>query len=57
MKDVYQQCAEKHMHRYVVELDFRYNNRVKLGVDDAPRANRALQGVVGKRLTYRGHVV
>jgi hypothetical protein len=54
MKGVYQHCAEKHLHRYVAEFDFRYNNRMKLGVDDAGRAERALCGIVGKRLTYRG---
>lgn len=53
MKGVYQHCAEKHLHRYVAEFDFRYNNRVRLGVDDAERTERALQGIVGKRLTYR----
>jgi hypothetical protein len=53
MKGVYQHCGEKHLHRYLAELDFRYNNRVALGVDDAARTTRALQGVVGKRLTYR----
>ena len=53
MKAVYQHCEEKHLHRYLAELDFRYNNRVALGVNDAPRADRALKGVVGKRLTYR----
>ncbi len=54
MKGVYQHCKAKHLHRYVAEFDFRYCNRVKLGVDDAERANRALRGIVGKRLTYRG---
>ena len=54
MKCVYQHCAEKPLHRYVAEFDFRYNNRVKLGVDDAARTDRALKGIVGKRLTYRG---
>jgi transposase-like protein len=53
MKGVYQHCAEKHLHRYVAEFDFRYNNRVKLGVDDQDRTTQALKGVVGKRLTYR----
>jgi transposase-like protein len=53
MKGVYQHCAEKHLHRYVAEFDFRYSNRVKLGVDDVERADRALAGVKGKRLTYR----
>ncbi len=53
MKGVYQHCGEKHLHRYVAEFDFRYNNRSALGVEDAERATKALQGVVGKRLTYR----
>ena len=53
MKGVYQHCSEKHLHRYVAEFDFRYNNRVKLGVDDAERTVAALRGIVGKRLTYR----
>ncbi len=53
MKGVYQHCAEKHLHRYVAEFDFRYNNRVRLGVDDAERTGNALRGIVGKRLTYR----
>jgi transposase-like protein len=53
MKGVYQHCGEKHLHRYVTEFDFRYNNRIRLGVDDAQRTNAALMGAVGKRLTYR----
>jgi transposase-like protein len=53
MKGVYQHCGEKHLHRYVAEFDFRYNNRVRLGVGDEARTTRALRGVVGKRLTYR----
>jgi transposase-like protein len=53
MVGVYQHCSEKHLHRYLVEFDFRYNARRALGVNDAQRAERALHGVVGKRLTYR----
>jgi transposase-like protein len=53
MKGIYQHCREKHLHRYLAEFDFRYNNRVRLGVNDAMRAEAALLGVVGKRLTYR----
>ncbi len=53
MKGVYQHCKEKHLHRYLVEFDFRYSNRVRLGVDDVERTERALKGIVGKRLTYR----
>jgi transposase-like protein len=53
MKGVYQHCSEKHLHRYLAEFDFRYSNRVRLGINDSQRAVIALQGVVGKRLTYR----
>ena len=53
MKGIYQHCAERHLHRYVTELDFRYSNRIKLGVDDKQRTDQALKGIVGKRLTYR----
>ena len=53
MKGVYQHCSEKHLHRYVAEFDFRYNNRTALGVEDAERAKVALEGIMGKRLTYR----
>jgi hypothetical protein len=53
MKGVYQHCGEKHLHRYLAEFDFRYSTRVRLGIGDVERADRALKGVVGKRLTYR----
>jgi hypothetical protein len=53
MRGVYQHCAKKHLHRYLAEFDFRYSNRIALGVDDQARTVTALKGVVGKRLTYR----
>ena len=53
MKGVYQHCSEKHLHRYVAEFDFRYSNRVALGVNDMERAEKLARGIVGKRLTYR----
>jgi transposase-like protein len=53
MKGVYQHCGEQHLHRYLAEFDFRYNNRIKLGVDDMARTEKAAAGIVGKRLTYR----
>lgn len=52
MRGVYQHCSEAHLHRYLAEFDFRYSNRVAKGVDDEARANLALGGIVGKRLTY-----
>jgi transposase-like protein len=53
MKGIYQHCSEKHLHRYLAEFDFRYSNRIALGVDDQDRADKMVKGVVGKRLTYR----
>lgn len=53
MTGVYQHCAEKHLHRYVGEFEFRFNHRVKLGWGDKARADAALVGAEGKRLTYR----
>jgi hypothetical protein len=53
MKGVYQHCSEKHLHRYLAEFDFRYNNRVAHGMSDYARAEAAAKGIVGKRLTYR----
>ncbi len=49
---VYQHMGEAHLHRYLAEFDFRRNNRERLGIDDKTRADRALVGAKGKRLTY-----
>ncbi len=48
----YHSISEAHLHRYLKEFDFRYNNRSKLGVEDAERAAKAVLGAEGKRLTY-----
>ena len=53
MVGVYQHCGEQNLHRYLAEFDFRYSNRVGLGVSDAERADKAFKGAGGKRLTYR----
>jgi hypothetical protein len=53
MRGVYQHCKEKHMHRYLAEFDFRYNNRTALGVNDLMRAETLAAAIKGKRLTYR----
>ena len=53
MRGTYQHCKERRLHRYLSEFDFRYNNRIALGVDDEERATRMLQGVKGKCLKYR----
>jgi transposase-like protein len=49
----YQHVSEHHLHRYLNEFDFRYNNREALGIDDASRAGYAVQNAKGRRLTYR----
>lgn len=50
MKGIYQHCSEQHLKRYVSEFDFRYNNRK---MTDGERADIALKGIEGKRLTYQ----
>ena len=50
---VYHHLSEAHLHRYLAEFDFRYSHRVKLGIDDLARADIALKGAAGRRLTYR----
>jgi transposase-like protein len=45
--------APKHLQRYSDEFSFRYNTRTALGYSDTDRANLALKGIAGKRLTYR----
>jgi transposase-like protein len=49
----YHNISEAHLKRYLAEFDFRYNERIALGVDDAQRAEKALKGITGRRLTYR----
>jgi hypothetical protein len=53
MRGVYQRCGEKRLHRYLAEFDFRYSFRVGLGINDVRRAELALQGIIGNRLTYQ----
>ena len=53
MRGTYTFCGEQHLKRYLVEFEFRYNNRSGLGVTDGERTAIALKGIEGKRLTYR----
>jgi len=53
MRGVYQHCAEKHLHRYLAEFEFRYSHREATGSNDADRADAILRGIIGKRLTYQ----
>jgi transposase-like protein len=47
---VYHHVDSNHLHRYVSEFDFRYNERK---IDDTKRSIKALIGIEGKRLMYR----
>jgi len=49
----YHHVSAGHLHRYLAEFDFRYNERAAQGVDDTERASKAIEGAAGKRLTYR----
>ena len=42
--------SEAHLHRYLVEWDYKWNTRK---ISDGERAALALKGAEGKRLTYR----
>jgi transposase-like protein len=53
-RGTYHHVSEAHLQRYVNEFDFRYSNRTALGVSDAERADKALKGISGKRLMYKG---
>jgi transposase-like protein len=49
----YHHVSQKHLKRYLGEVDFRYNERAGLGVNDVERAAKAVLGTVGKRVTYQ----
>jgi transposase-like protein len=53
MRGTYIHCGEQHVQRYLNEFAFRYNNRSGLGIGDGERTARMMQGIEGKRLTYR----
>lgn len=46
----YHHWSEAHIHRYLAEFDFRYSTK---DISDRERADIALKGIAGKRLTYR----
>ena len=42
--------SEAHLHRYMIEFDFKYNTRT---MKDFDRLTPSIPGIVGKRLTFR----
>lgn len=53
LNGTFHSVSEKHLQRYCTEFDFRWNTRQSEGFNDTDRANVALKGIAGKRLTYR----
>src|SRR4051794_38083554 len=49
----YHHISQQHLKRYLAEFDFRYNERIALGINDRQRMEKSISGIVGKRLTYR----
>ncbi len=53
LSGVYQHVSKQHLHRYCAEFDHRFTYRTANGYSDMERADIALKGISGKRLTYR----
>jgi hypothetical protein len=49
----YHHVSADHLHCYLAEFDYRYNERAALGVSDRERMEKSVKGIVGRRLTYR----
>ena len=49
--------SPQHLHRYLAEFDYRYNEREALGMNDAERMAKSVQGIVGKRALHIGGLV
>lgn len=49
----YHHVSQQHLKRYLAEFDYRYNERAGLGISDAARMEKSVQGIVGKRMIYR----
>lgn len=50
LNGIYHSVSKEHLHRYLAEFEFRYNNR---DIEDGARTEAAIKGAEGKRLTYR----
>ena len=50
---IYQHVSKQHLQRYCSEFDHRFTYRTANGYSDMERTDIALQGIGGKRLTYR----
>jgi hypothetical protein len=53
MKGIYQHCGGQHLGGHLAEFEFRYDTRKAFGIEDRERAEIAIRGADGKRLTCR----
>jgi transposase-like protein len=49
-RGTYHMVSPKHMHRYLGEIDFRYNHRA---LNDLAQSHELVKGAKGKKLTYQ----
>jgi hypothetical protein len=53
IKGTHHSVSKKHLHRYISEIEYKYNTR---GMNDGERTALAIKSADGRRLTYKDQV-